>query len=54
MLRNLVGSIYGMYSIKIPHFVPRTVVIGASTDYLKVRLILVKFLTNRVAKNQWR
>jgi hypothetical protein len=54
MISKLVESIYGMYSIKIPHFVPRTVVIGASTNYLKVRFILVKFPTNRASKNQWR
>jgi len=54
MIRNFVGIIYGMSSIKIPHFVPRAVFSGASTKYLKVRFTLVKFPTNRVAKNQWR
>ena len=54
MIRNSVGSIYGMSSIKIPHFVPRTVFSCANTKYLKVRFILVKFPTNRDSKNQWR
>ena len=54
MIRNLVGSIYGMSSIKIHHFVSRTGFISASTKYLKVRFTLVKFPTNRVAKIQWR
>jgi hypothetical protein len=45
MIRNLVGSIYGISTIKIPHFVPQTVFVGASTNYLKVRFTLVQNTT---------
>ena len=44
----------GMSSIKIPHFVSRTIFGSASTQFLKVRFTLVNFPTNRVAKNQCR
>ena len=45
MIRNLVGSIYGISTLKIPHFVPQTVCIGATTNYLNVRFSLVQNTT---------